>query len=255
VKVHVLGCAGGIGGRERFTTCLRIDDDVTLDAGTGLCSLGIDELTLIDHVFLTHFHLDHVAGLALLADAVQGRRRAPITVYGSAEVIASLKTHLFNWQLWPDFAMIPDRDTPVLRWSVLEAGASVDLGGRIFTPHRVNHTQGSVAYWVHNGCGGLLFSGDMTTTPALWQAFATEKKLRKVIVDCSFPNAEADIAARSLHFCPRSLIEDIGGMPQDTEFLIYHLKPGQEDLIMRELRDAGTGRTFAALACGDRFVI
>ncbi len=254
MKLHVLGCAGGIGGRERLTTCMRVDHDITLDAGTGLCSLDIDELVAIDHVFLTHFHLDHVAGLALLVDAVQGRRNRPITVHASAKVIASLKKNLFNWELWPDFAAIPNRENPALCWSILDLGVAVDLGGRIITAHHVNHTPGSVAYWVHNATSGFLFSGDMASTPALWKTFASEPKLRTVIVDCSFPNVDADIAERSFHFCPQSLIEDTERMPENVDFLIYHLKPGQEDLIMQELRSASAGRDFAALKCGDQFV-
>lgn len=253
MRLHVLGCAGGIGGRERLTTCLRVDRDIALDAGTGLCALGIDELVAIDHVFLTHFHLDHVAGLALLVDAVMGKRSGPVTVHATPEVIASLRKHLFNWELWPDFATIPDAANPLLRWSPLEPGTAVELGGRIVTPHAVTHTRGSVAYWVHNGAAGFLFSGDMASTPSLWQAFADEPKLRQVIVDCSFPNADAGIAERSFHFCPRSLIEDVARMPERTVFLIYHLKPGQEDIIMNELRAGGGRRSFTALKCGDQF--
>lgn len=253
MKLHVLGCAGGIGGRERLTTCLRIDHDILLDAGTGLCTLGIDELIAIDHVFLTHFHLDHVAGLALLVDAVMGKRKGAVTVHATPEVIAALKKHLFNWELWPDFATIPSAANPLLRWSALDAGAAVDLGGRIITPHPVRHTSGSVAYWVHNGENGFLFSGDMASTPSLWNTFAGESMLRMVIVDCSFPNADAKLAELSCHFSPSALAEDVARMPDQVAFLIYHLKPGLEDTIMEELRAAGGRRTFAALKCGDRF--
>jgi len=74
-----------------------------------------------------------------------------------------------------------------------------------------------------------------------------------VIVDCSFTNADFELAEVSGHFCPRSLIEDVKTMPLSTDFLIYHLKPGQEEAIMQELkRDAGD-RRFEALSCGDSF--
>jgi len=253
MKLHVLGCAGGIGGRERHTTCLMLDHDLVLDAGTGLCTLDIESLAAIDHVFLTHFHLDHVAGLALMVDAVQGRRSKPVTVHASAPVIDSLKRHLFNWELWPDFSVIPDLSRPALAWSPVEAGRAVEIGGRTLVPHAVNHTHGALAYFAHAGRHGFLFTGDMASTPALWQALAGDPRLEKVIVDCSFPNAEAQVAERSMHFCPASLIEDVRAMPASVEFLIYHLKPGQEDRIMEELHAASGGRRFAALACGDRF--
>jgi hypothetical protein len=93
----------------------------------------------------------------------------------------------------------------------------------------------------------------MASTPALWSAFRQEARLKKVIVDCSFANADAELAEKSLHFCPQSLQTDIASMPESVEFLIYHLKPGHEDLIMRELNDADGTRIFTALKCGDAF--
>jgi glyoxylase-like metal-dependent hydrolase (beta-lactamase superfamily II) len=254
MKLRVLGCAGGIGGHQRFTTCLLLDDDILLDAGTGISNLNIDELVRIDHVFITHCHLDHVAGLALLVDAVRGKRQGAVTVHASEDVVAALRKYLFNWVLWPDFSMIPSVDEPVLRWQPFKPGATIAIDGRMIAGHSVNHTPGAVAYWAHAGNDGFLFSGDMCATPALWETLLLEKGLRKVIVDCSFPNAEFELAAKSMHFCPQSLLNDIHAMPHSIEFLIYHLKPGQEDLIMEELRVAAGDRPFKALKCGDVFI-
>ena len=103
MNLHVLGCAGGIGGRERLTTCMLIDHDILLDAGTGLATLSIDQLINIDHVFLTHGHLDHVVGLTLLVDAIQGKKSGTVYVHATEQIISMLKKHLFNWVLSPDF--------------------------------------------------------------------------------------------------------------------------------------------------------
>ncbi|TFW09633.1 3',5'-cyclic-nucleotide phosphodiesterase [Oxalobacteraceae bacterium OM1] len=254
MKLKVLGCAGGIGGEQRYTTCFQVDRDILLDAGTGITSLDIDELARIDHVFITHSHLDHVAGLALLVDAVRGKRRGAVTVHASEQVISALKATLFNWVLWPDFSVIPSAEDPVMRWAPFTPGDTIEVGGREITSFPVKHTPGAVAYWVHERKGGFLFSGDMCSTPDLWTALQRTDKLSKVIVDCSFPNAEAELAAKSGHFCPQSLIDDIAGMPAAIEFLIYHLKPGQEHMIMSELREGSATRPFRALKCGDEFV-
>lgn len=252
MKMRVLGCAGGIGGRERLTTCLMVDRDLLLDAGTGVASLSLDELTQIRHVFITHSHLDHVAGLALLVDAAQVNKAGGITVYATQKVIDALKKHLFNWVLWPDFSTIPNPSEPVMRWQAIEHGATLALDGRLITPFAVNHTVGSSAYWMRAASGGFLFTGDMGSTPALWEKMAAEPLLRQVIVDCSFTNADRALAEKSLHFCPHTLSEEIRTLPQAIEFLIYHLKPGQEELIMRELAEEG-GRPFKAIRCGDEF--
>jgi 3',5'-cyclic-nucleotide phosphodiesterase len=252
MKMQVLGCAGGIGGKERLTTCLRIDDDILLDAGTGVMSQDIDQLATINHVFISHCHLDHVAGLALLVDSVQGKRSSPITVYATQEVIDALKTSLFNWVLWPDFATIPTPSQPAMRWQAIQHGVTLDLNGRLITPYPVNHTNGSSAYWVRTQKDGFLFTGDMSSTPGLWTTLLHEKQLSKVIVDCSFTNADRKLADNSMHFCPQTLLDEVRSLPATVEFLIYHLKPGQEDLIMRELT-AEASRPFRAVSCGDVF--
>jgi 3',5'-cyclic-nucleotide phosphodiesterase len=253
MKLQVLGCAGGIGGQQRHTTCLFLDEDILLDAGTGITNLDLEQLARIDHVFLTHSHLDHVAGLALLVDTVLGRRTGPVTVHASHQVIDALKKHLFNWVLWPDFAAIPSAGNPVLRWAPFTPGATIEIDGRSITPYPVDHMAGSVAYLVHQKKPGFLFTGDMCSTPTLWAALVDGKRVSKVIVDCSFPNSESDLAARSKHFCPQSLLDDIAAIAHSIEILIYHLKPGQEDLIMEELRAAAGGRAFKALKTGDVF--
>jgi 3',5'-cyclic-nucleotide phosphodiesterase len=253
MRLNVLGCAAGIGGREQLTTCLRLDHDILLDAGTGLGSLGIDQLIQIDHVFLSHCHLDHVAGLALLLDTVMGRRSHPITLHASDSVLAALTSYLFNWSLWPDFTRIPSASAPLLKLEPMAAGATVVLGSRSITSFRVEHTVDACAYWVHNDRRGILFTGDMASTPELWAAFRDEPKLANVIVDCSFPNAESDIANLSKHFCPRTLIDDIRSMPKQIEFFVYHLKPGQEEQIMEELRAGDELRRFTALRREDWF--
>lgn len=252
MKLHILGCAGGIGGRERLTTCLRVDEDVLLDVGTGIADLDIDALVRIDHVFLTHSHLDHVAGLAFLVDAVQGKRQGAITVHATPKVIDILKKHVFNWAIWPDFAAIPDHENPVLRWQPIAHGAAVALGERLITAWPVNHTVGSSAYWVRGSRDGFLFTGDMCTTPALWPHLANEKLLSKVIVDCSFTNVDRELADKSMHFCPQTLIEEIKVLPVGVDILIYHLKPGQEESIMQELQSDGA-RRYVAVRRGETF--
>jgi 3',5'-cyclic-nucleotide phosphodiesterase len=167
-------------------------------------------------------------------------------------VIEALKKHLFNWVLWPDFSRIPNEREPAMRWQAIEYGATIEVDGRLITPWAVNHTVGSSAYWVRTVSGGFMFTGDMGSTPALWENLAGEKQLRQVIVDCSFTNADRALAEMSLHFCPHTLCEEIRALPQSIEFLIYHLKPGQEELIMRELAEEGS-RSFRAIRYGDVF--
>ncbi|MGB8052215.1 MAG: MBL fold metallo-hydrolase, partial [Azonexus sp.] len=115
MKLRILGCSGGIGGEHLRTTSLLVDDDVLIDAGTGVGDLPIDELARIDHLFLTHTHLDHIACLPLMIDSVADRRGKPLTVYGIPPVLDILRKHVFNWLVWPDFTEIPSTGKPFMR--------------------------------------------------------------------------------------------------------------------------------------------
>jgi len=76
MKLRVLGCSGGIGGELR-TTSLLLDHDTLIDAGTGVGDLSINELAQIDHVFVTHSHMDHVASIPFLVDTVVSKHLCP----------------------------------------------------------------------------------------------------------------------------------------------------------------------------------
>ena len=67
---------------------MLIDDDVLIDAGTGIGDLALEDLDPIRHVFLTHAHLDHVAGLPMLVDRVFDENfTEPLTVYAREETL------------------------------------------------------------------------------------------------------------------------------------------------------------------------
>src|ERR1035437_4004974 len=106
VKLRILGCSGGIGGRHLRTTSMLVDNDILIDAGTGVADLSLSELSLIDHVFVTHSHLDHIVTIPFIVDTVGGMRAKPLTVYAIPATIEILRNHIFNWIIWPDFTRI-----------------------------------------------------------------------------------------------------------------------------------------------------
>lgn len=249
MKLTILGCSGGIGS-GRHTTCLMVDDDVLIDAGSGITTLDFEQLLAIDHVFITHAHLDHVLGLPLLLDSVGDMRSDPLTVHALPEVLEVLSTHLFNWKLWPDFREIPDAEAPWLRFAPLGLGEACTLNGRTFTPLPVNHVVPACALHVAAPTGSLVFSGDTTHCEAFVAALNTVPDLRHLIIETSFENALADIARVSKHHWPDSLAAELQGLSVRPEVWITHLKPGNEAAIMNELRAAAPGWGVEALMQG-----
>jgi ribonuclease BN (tRNA processing enzyme) len=246
MQIRVLGCSGGIGG-DRHTTTLLLDDDILIDAGSGVSRLSLEELARVDHVFITHSHLDHVHSLPLLLDSVAGERQRPVTVHGLPEVLQILKDHIFNWRIWPDFARIPTPEAPMLVFQPLALGHTVMLGERAITAIPAHHVVPACGYLLRGEDGALLFSGDTASHEALWNVARTTPDLRHLIVETSFPNALAELAQASLHYCPQTLADDLLDFGLDVPVWITHLKPGSEPRIMDEIHAALPGRRVEAL--------
>lgn len=240
MKLRVLGCSGGIGGRHQRTTAFLVDHDILVDAGTGVGELSVPELAAIDHVFLTHAHLDHIAALPLMIDTVADRRQRPLMVYGSAAVLDALRRHVFNWSIWPDFSELPSAEAPLLRFQAIEVGETLTLAGRRITALPVDHTVPALAYCLDSGQGSLVFSGDTGPYAAFWQAINGIAKLRYLLVECAFPNAELALARRAKHLCPTLLAEGLGLLTQPCEIYVTHLKPGLIETTMEEI-EGGLG--------------
>ncbi len=254
MKLTILGCSGGIGS-GRHTTCFKIDDDILIDAGTGITTLSLDELLAIDHVVLTHAHLDHVLGLPLLLDAVGEKRTNPVIVHALPEVLDVLSVHMFNWNLWPDFREIPSAEDPWVRFDPWPMSEKLTLGTRTFTPLPVNHVVPACGIQMSVADGSLVFSGDTTSSEAFTAALNAIPDLRHLIIETSFENALADIAQASKHHWPDSLAAELQALRVRPQVWITHLKPGNEAAIMDELRVAAPDWMLAALQQGQVFTL
>jgi len=236
MKLRILGCSGGIGGNHR-TTSMLIDEDILIDAGTGVGDLSISELAKIDHVFLTHSHLDHVTSIPFILDTVGWTRDEALTIHALPQTIEVLQQHLFNWKLWPDFAQIPDPEHPYLCYSSIDIGKTEIIGGRKITPLPANHVVPAVGFQIDSGDASLVYSGDTTTNDALWSAVNQIENLRYLIIETAFCNREKDLAIASKHLCPSLLVAELQKLQKHIEIFITHLKPGEVEATMREIHD------------------
>jgi ribonuclease BN (tRNA processing enzyme) len=234
MKLRILGCSGGIGGDLR-TTSMLLDHDVLVDAGSGVGDLSIEALARIDHVFVTHSHLDHVTSIPFLVDTVGWMRNKPITVHAIEPTLEILRQHLFNWKLWPDFTQIPDAQKPFLRYQSVALGKTVDLGGRKLTPLPANHVVPAVGFRIDSGRASLVFTGDTTTNDPLWREVNKIDNLRYLIIETAFCNREKDLAIASKHLCPTMLAEELAKFKRQAEIYITHLKPGEVEQTMQEI--------------------
>ena len=244
MQIKVLGCSGGVGGSMR-TTSLLVDDDVLIDAGTGVGDLSLDALLKIDHIFVTHAHLDHIAFIPLLVDTAMGLRPQPVILHAPQAVIDALKQHIFNWHIWPDFNQIPNRHKPFLVYQPLSVGDKITINDKTITALPANHVVPAVGYQINSGAQSLVFTGDTAGGSNFWQAVNTINNLSYLIIETAFSNAEAVLALRSKHLCPNTLADELLHLninlkelnPEQSQpkVFITHLKPGEDVTIMREI--------------------
>jgi ribonuclease BN (tRNA processing enzyme) len=258
MKIQVLGCSGSI-ARDCRTTSFLLDEDVLIDAGTGVGDLSLDALERIDHILLTHSHLDHVLGVPLLADSVLRRRKLrgapPILVHALPETIAVLQAHLFNNQLWPDFSRLPTADDPVLRFVPFAIGDTLDIRDRRIEVLSARHSVPACGFVVHarpGTRGAWVFSGDTGPNRAFWERIA-QFPVAHIVIETAFSETEARLAEVSGHHCPSSLAAELAGAPADASIYITHIKPGEIDAVMAGLRALKQERPVMELLRGDTF--
>ena len=250
MRIRTLGCSGGIGAGSR-TSAMLIDNDVLIDAGTGIGDLGLEELHAIRHVFLTHAHLDHIAGLPMLVDAnFDEDFEVPVTVYARNETLDAVAAHLFNDVIWPDFTKIPSEENPILRLRVCNPGDTVTIGHRRFNAIDVMHSVPSLGYTVQNSGGTFAVSGDTRTNATLWPALNACKDLKALVIEVSFPNELETLATTAGHYTPRTMCADLERLHHEPEIWITGMKPGEEERILQQVVEAVPGKNVRMLERG-----
>ena len=236
MRVRVLGCSGAI-AKDCRTTSFLIDDDVLIDAGTGVGDLTLEQMRRIDHVMLTHSHLDHVAALPLMVDAVASQRTGPLMVYGLAGTLAALRAHIFNDIIWPDFTRIPSTAAPFVKFQELRVGQFLGVHGKLIEVLSAVHTVPACGYSVSHGKACWVFTGDTECNPAFWERLE-QIDVGMLVIETAFSNREKDLAKRALHLSPSSLATELDHIGTDKSFPIYitHTKPAETEQIMTEIQ-------------------
>jgi len=251
--LHVLGCSGSIAAGCK-TTAFLLDDDILIDAGTGVGDLPLDALARIDHILISHSHLDHVLSIGLLADAVMRERSArdcgPIQVHALPETLAALRTHIFNGVIWPDFTRLPSAEHPVLQLVPFAVGDQLTLNGKHIEVLSAAHTVPAVGFAVDAGStGAWVYTGDTGPNPLLWQRLK-DMKVAHLVIETAFSDEERQLARISRHLCPAALGHELAQLDGSVDVHITHIKPGEMDAVMSEIGKLGTPHRIHALEAG-----
>jgi ribonuclease BN (tRNA processing enzyme) len=246
MDLRVLGCSGSDLPGQHLTSFL-VDDTILLDAGSVTSALELAEQARIEHIFVTHPHLDHIKDILFLADNLieffAAGSRPPLQLHGLPQVLDAISTHLLNDTIWPDFTVIPQK-SPVLHYAPMTPGTPVAIGDLKIATWPVNHARAASGYvlWQDGGAHNLAYTGDTGPCDDWWR-FCDELPftLANCITEASFPSDMEALATVSKHLTPKLLRTELAKLRAKPEIYIYHMKapfyPTIEEELRRELRD------------------
>lgn len=234
MKIRILGGHGGQ-ARGYSTTSYLIDDKLLIDAGAVASALSVEEQAKIDHILISHCHLDHVKDLAFICDNCFGLKDQPFMVYTHETVKTILKTHLLNDVLWPDFTKLPSAEKPTMKITAIVPEETFRLDEFAVTPVKVKHQYDAMGFIVEKGDSAALFTLDTGPTDRIWEVAKGFKNLKAIFTEVSFPDALLKVAEVSDHLTPSLLKQELTKMPEGVPVILTHLKPNYREAILKEV--------------------
>lgn len=255
MDLRVIGCHGGETPRHR-TSAFVIDGRLAIDAGSLTSGLELGSQAALEAVLVSHAHLDHVRDLATIADNRLQQGAPPLIVAGIKPTLAVLRKHFFNDLLWPDFTRLPTPEKPAIRYLEVKPERPLRIAGYEVCAIPVSHSIACCAFTVRGEGGSLAYSGDTGPTERLWEVLNATEDLRALLMEVSFPNAEARLARASGHHTPETMARDLRKLRvgKTLPTLLYHIKPCFQDAVEREC--ARLSRlNLSICAVGDQFIV
>ncbi|RUR57285.1 3',5'-cyclic-nucleotide phosphodiesterase [Vreelandella populi] len=243
MQITSLGASGGLESQQG-TSAFHLPPHTLIDAGTGAQKLSMEELTPLHSVLLTHAHLDHISSLPLLIDmqfeALAEQQRS-LSVYALPEVLETLKQHIFNEHIWPDFTRLPSAEAPVLRFSPITLWKSFTLPGEAnialqVTPFPLSHGVPTCGYCISDGTLKIAICGDTGLSETTIASLNRLGPLNRLVIECAFSNQLDALAKIGNHLTPQrlaALLDALDTLPE--ELWITHLKPNHRERIAVEL--------------------
>jgi cAMP phosphodiesterase len=234
--IKVLGANGGKSHNTDLTS-LQIAKHIVIDAGN-LANEKHDSVVEIDHILITHSHLDHIVDIAFLIDNTFELRKKPLKVYGRKENLENIKKHLLNWEIWPDFTQIPliNSKFNAIELIPIELDLPFVIDDIQITAIENHHTHSSNGYIIEQNDSALLFTSDTYCCDAIWERINKNTNITTLIIDVSFPSRMGKLAFDSKHLTPTLLQQELTKLKrEDITLHLCHIKPFYQQEIIEEV--------------------
>ena len=236
-EIVILG-AYGTKAKKHGTSSFFIDTRNVIDAGNLLSTLQ-ERSADVEHIWLTHSHLDHICDIAYIIDNYFAFRKKTLKIHGLPATLKAVEKHFLNDLIWPDFSKIPMYDSKFMTVSYepIELNEVYEISENFsLEPYKTDHTVPSCGYIVKKENQSIIITADTYSLDTTIELVNTRADITSMIIECSFPSNMEALALESKHLTPKLLFEKLKELKRDDVTLyINHIKPLYLEIITKEL--------------------
>ena len=226
-NITILGAYG-----SKSDTCgsssFYLNEKHIIDAGNLLVPLK-EKSALIETIWLTHSHLDHISDIAYILDNYYDLRTKPLRIKALKSTIDTLKMHFLNDEIWPDFSKIPLKNNTEMSliYESIDLNKTYILNNYMsIMAFPTDHTVPSCGYIITQNEHHLLISADTYNLDSVIENINNNKNINHIVIECSFPSSMQQLAKESKHLTAELLFKQLKPLESmNIKLYINHLKP------------------------------
>jgi HD-GYP domain-containing protein (c-di-GMP phosphodiesterase class II)/ribonuclease BN (tRNA processing enzyme) len=238
-SIRILG-AYGTKASGYGTSSISLNSNTVIDAGNLLDALG-DKSINVEHIWLTHSHLDHIVDIAYILDNYFTQREKTLYIYGLPETIRALKENFLNDTIWPDFSKIKLQNSQkrAVEYKEVEIGKLYKIGeSEYLEPFETDHTVPSCGYIYRRDNVPIMIATDTYSLENIIKILEHNIDIKSLIIECSFENSMEQLAKESKHLTSKLLFTQLNSLKRrDIKLYINHIKPMCIDKISDEIEE------------------
>ncbi len=238
MRIRLLASTTGPSPTYQFAMSYLINDRVAIDAGTiGFAALTVQRA--IQHVFLSHVHLDHIASLPIFLDNIYQPGPEAVSLYAGQATWEALQQHIFNDVVWPDFIRLSAAESPFFHFQPLLPEVAVSAAGLSIIPVPLDHVVSTLGFIIDDGQAAVAIVSDTSPTHRMWEVARTIPHLKAVFLESSFPSSLQWLADKTNHLSATTFASEVAKSGLSVPFYAMHIKPAFQEIIVGELQRHG----------------
>lgn len=238
-NIKVLG-AFGAKANGYGTSSFFLNENNVIDAGNLLNTLQ-DKSAMLQNIWITHSHLDHIADIAYILDNYYLQLKSTISIYALPPTIKAIKKHFLNDLIWPDFSKIElsDKSGMCIEYKEVVLDKEYELSDtETIRAFKTDHTVPSCGYIYKKDDSSILITADTYSLQNIIDIVNKDYSIKSIVVECSFPSSMEKLAKESKHLTPKILSGMLESLKRDDiQIYINHLKPMFLEEISKEIGD------------------